>query len=188
MCAKTDDGSPAPKTHWELKYRDATKPRLYGDPKTYEMGARWLEGLFVEDWGCGLGGLRRFVPEDRYRGIDGTWSRFADEVVDLEQYRSEVPGIFMRGVLEHNWGWQRVLDNALASFTRRMALVLFTPWAEGETYPMKVYPGFDVPDLSFRRQDIVERFGEIEWTSEENIPTDTQYGLEHVFMLERPSQ
>lgn len=187
MCAKTNDGSPSPKTHWESRYRVATEPKLFGDSTTYEMGAQWLEGLFVEDWGCGLGGLRRFVPETQYRGIDGTWSRFADEVVDLEQYRSEVPGVFMRGVLEHNWGWQRILDNALASFSHRMALIFFTPWAE-ETHPIKIYPEFGVPDLSFRREDIVERFGAIKWTSEENISTGTQYELEHVFLLERPSQ
>jgi hypothetical protein len=39
------------------------------------------------------------------------------EVVDLAHYRSNVPGIFMRHILEHNYEWARILDNALASFT-----------------------------------------------------------------------
>ena len=178
---------PSPKTFWETSYRAAKKPMRMGDTKMYELGAHWLEGLFVEDWGCGLGWLRNYVPEDRYRGIDGTWSRFADEVVDLEQYRSEVPAIFMRGVLEHNHGRERILDNALASFTRRMALIIFTPWAE-ETHAISVEPEFGVPDISFRREDIVERFGEVQWTSEENVPAQTHYGLEHLFLLERPQE
>jgi hypothetical protein len=36
----------------------------------------------------------------------------------------------MRHILEHNYEWARVLDNALASFTQRMALILFTPERE----------------------------------------------------------
>lgn len=62
---------------------DAT-PQPYGDSASYRLGASWLERCaLVEDWGCGLGWLRRFVPPGRYRGVDGTASPFADEVVDL---------------------------------------------------------------------------------------------------------
>lgn len=32
----------------------------------------------------------------------------------------------MRHILEHNYEWARILDNALASFTQRMAPILFT--------------------------------------------------------------
>ncbi|MPZ20855.1 MAG: hypothetical protein GEV06_23545 [Luteitalea sp.] len=67
------------------------------------------------------------VRSNRYRGIDGTALPFCDEVVDLVQYRSTVPGIFMRHLLEHNDDWARVLDNALASLTERMVLDLSSP-------------------------------------------------------------
>jgi hypothetical protein len=172
---------------WESMYRDETNQRPYGDTTTYELGARWLVGLDVEDWGCGLCWMKRYFPAKRYRGIDGSWSRFVDEVVDLEHYRSQPPAIFMRHVLEHNWQWQRILDNAVASFTRRMALVIFTPWAE-ETHPIAVDPWLDVPDLSFRRDDVIDHFAEVQWTSRENMPTATQYKTEHIFFLERSSE
>jgi hypothetical protein len=67
-----------------------------------------------------------------------------------------------------------------------MALVLFTPWTE-ETHPIRVFSKFGIPDLSFRREDIVERFGRIQWTSEENLTTETTYAVELVFLLERAS-
>lgn len=86
---------------WNAVYRNATDERPYGQVTTYELGGWWLRDLFVEDWGCGLGWFRRYVDGPGYRGVDGSWSRFADEIVDLEQYRSQVPGLFMRHVLEH---------------------------------------------------------------------------------------
>lgn len=172
---------------WDRWYRDATRQWPYGDTVTYEIGARWLHGLAVEDWGCGLCWFRRYVEPSPYRGIDGTWSRFADEVVSLEHYRSSAEGIFMRHVLEHNWSsWRQILDNALASFTRRMVLVLFTPWAE-ETGPIAFDRRVRVPDVAFRRTDVVDRFHDLRWTSREGIPVETQYGCEHVFLLERRS-
>jgi hypothetical protein len=64
------------------------------------------------------------IPADRYRGIDGIPSPRCAEFVDLVQYRSSVPWIFMRHILEHNYEWARVLDNALASFTQRITLIL----------------------------------------------------------------
>ena len=164
-------------------------PAPYADTITYQRGAEWLAGCAqVEDWGCGLGFLRHFVEPERYRGIDGSHSPFADEVADLAQYRSSVEGIFMRHVLEHNRDWAMVLDNAVASFTRRMALILFTPmgevtrqiapWDNGPDYP-------GVPNISFSHEDLTARFGPAAFTFADISPSGTFYGCERIYYLER---
>ena len=82
---------------WEGAYKDFQETTLYGDTTTYRKGAEYLAGMtLIEDWGCGLGGMRRFVPREKYRGVDGSRSKFLDEIVDLTTYRSKADGIFMR--------------------------------------------------------------------------------------------
>jgi hypothetical protein len=109
-------------------YAGVTEPFRYGnDDTTYRLAGTFLSGGgLVEDWGCGAGWAREFIAAP-YRGVDGCWSRFADEQVDLSTYRSSVPRIFMRHVLEHNWDWRVILENLLCSFTERAMLVLFLP-------------------------------------------------------------
>jgi hypothetical protein len=160
-------------------------PEPYGDPTTYQLGAGWLRDCsLVEDWGCGKGYLKTFIPPARYRGLDGSRTPFADEVVDLARYRSRVPGIFMRHVLEHDLRWTRILDNAVASFTERMALIVFTPLvAETQEVAFNDDPG--VPDIAFNIDDLTSRFGGARWRSE-TLVTGTQYEVETVFFLERP--
>ena len=110
---------------WTAWYQGLEEPWPYGETTSYEIGAAWLADCArTEDWGCGAGWLSTLIPPDRYRGVDGTPSPRCAEVVDLVEYRSTVPGIFMRHILEHNYEWARLLDNALASFTERMALIL----------------------------------------------------------------
>jgi hypothetical protein len=120
--------------------------RYGGDDIAYETGAKWLEGLHVEDWGCGTGWLAGFVPPDLYTGIDGTASPYADIVADLVDYRSTTEGIFLRHVLEHNDEWRAILDNALASATKRVFVAIFTP--EGEGQEIGRTAELDVPDLA----------------------------------------
>jgi hypothetical protein len=170
---------------WNDMFAGADTPVPFSDTTTYELGAQWLDGLDVEDWGCGLGWMRNFVPAERYRGIDGSRSKFADEIVDLTEYRSRTPGLFMRHVLEHNPEWPKVLDNALASFTERMFLVLFTPLM-AETRDLT--PGDNspnVPNFAFRLGDIVDRFVEVEWEMD-SIPNPFHVGFyETVFRLSK---
>jgi hypothetical protein len=111
--------------------------------------------------GLGLRGrLIAYVdPVRAVWGIEGTASSVCDEVVDLVAYRSTVPGIFMRHILEHNRMWDRILDNALASFTERMALILFTP-EKASTEEIAWAPELGVPDIAFRLADITDRFPE----------------------------
>jgi hypothetical protein len=172
---------------WDAIYQDAGGARPSGDTLTYEKAARFLEGLSeVEDWGCGWAWFRRHLPECvHYRGIDGSASPGADEVVDLANYTSRVEGILLRHVLEHNHAWQRVLDNALRSFTRRMVLVLFTPFVD-VTWVIATNTTMGVPDIAFAKTDLIRRFTGLKWTLDENLPTRTQYGVEHVFYLEKP--
>jgi hypothetical protein len=175
---------------WNVWYRrldpNNPGPFIYGDTVTLPMGAAFLNDVdLVEDWGCGSGNFKRYC-RTRYRGIDGSDTPFADQKVDLCNYRSNAEGIYMRHVLEHNYAWKQLLTNAVESFQKKMVLVLFTPFAKqtGEiAHNAKL--GVDVPDIAFRRKDIVECFAGCRWTSREDIKTATGYGIEHIFFLNK---
>jgi hypothetical protein len=170
---------------WADRYQGGGEPWPYGETTSYEVAAAWLEPCaLVEDWGCGAGWLRTLVPPDRYRGIDGTSSPFCDEVVDLVAYRSTVPGIFMRHVLEHDYDWKHILDNALASFTERMAIILFTP-ERAVTEEIAFTPDIGVPDIAFRLADITDRFPQDVTFTVQRLSSATQYGSETILFLER---
>jgi hypothetical protein len=124
----------------------------YGVEESYQKGMDWLEPCsMVEDWGCGPAYAKNFRTGS-YRGIDGT-DGFCDVVADLTHYTSFTPGLFMRHVLEHNEEWEKVLTNALKSFTERMALIFFLPWGK-ETRVLK-YQG-EIPDIQFNKDDVLK--------------------------------
>jgi hypothetical protein len=127
------------------------------------------------------------IPQDRYRGVDGSASPRCAEVVDLVEYRSTVPGIFMRHVLEHNYEWARILDNAVASFTERMALILFTPEQEA-TVEIALQSDVGVPDIAFRLADITDRFPPDVTFTVQRISSATQYGCETILLIEKEGQ
>lgn len=170
---------------WNEWYVGIENPEPYGDTETYQMGAAFLWNCeTVEDWGCGKGWFRNF-RKDGYIGIDGTWSKFADRHEDLEEYRSHPEGIFMRHVLEHNYGWEKVLDNALASFTKKMFLVLFTPLVE-KTKQIDFIESVGVPDIAFNEYDIIARFPDnVAWSMETIESAGTAYGEETIFRLSK---
>jgi hypothetical protein len=180
-------GAPSNTAKWEAWYEGVDAPRAYGDTVTYRLGAEFLSSCeTVEDWGCGLGWMRNFVPPERYTGVDGSSSRFADRVADLADYRSTADGIFMRHVLEHDYRWERILENAIASFRRRFVLVTFTPYGV-ETREIAFHEDPGVPDISFAKEDLTSHFRGLRW-QEQTYATDTQYGTETVYLVERVSE
>lgn len=159
-------------------------PEPYADTVTYKLGADFLADCkTVEDWGSGKGWFSTFIEAGRYRGIDGSESKFADEVVDLATYTSSTEGLFMRHVLEHSYRWEQILNNAIASFSKRMVLVIFTPFAE-ETQVIALNSEPEVPDISFRREDITNCFKDCDWSSED-LFTPTQYSTESIFFISK---
>jgi SAM-dependent methyltransferase len=173
---------------WDTHYEGVTKRTPYAPTVTYELGADWLEGCeTVADLGCGLGWARNFIPEARYHGVDGSLTPWADEVADLATWDGKAEGVFMRHVLEHCHDWQAVLDNALASFTKRMALILFTPLAE-TTHNLGDEPGYEgVPCYAFKLEDLTERFAGVDYTVDSMRSAVAHGGVETLFRLEKTS-
>jgi hypothetical protein len=169
---------------WGLWYDVDASLAPYGDPITYEIGAEFLKGLPVEDWGCGRGWFRT-IHEGPYVGVDGTASEHADMVADLREYRSDTPGVWMRHVIEHNPDWHLVLANALASARERLALILFTPDGEGEQIGFT--PELGVPDLALCHRCIAQMIEEagFDLVRFETIPTGSIYGEETIFLAVR---
>jgi hypothetical protein len=62
-----------------------------------------------------------------------------------------------------------------------MVLILFTPFAG---YQEQIGETDGIADLSLRREDVVAFFEGMSFT-EESFPSNTQYGREHIFYIER---
>lgn len=163
----------------------------YGDTITYELGYTFLRTCkTLEDWGCGMGGFKQFIKDEdsiTYIGIDGSLTPYANIKADLTTYTSTPDGIFMRHILEHNYEWEQILNNACTSFTNRMCLILFTPFSN-ETCEIahNLKHGVDVPDLSFNKDSLIKIFEKynIKHTLE-TFTTATGYNIEHIFYLEK---
>jgi len=167
---------------WEGFYRERDYQFPYGETTSYQKAMGFLDGCDpVEDWGCGTAFAKTLMKRGLYVGIDGSRSRFCDKVVDLRDYRSEADGILMRHVLEHNHDWRKILSNALASFRRKLAIVIFTQFADTTHAPSS---WGDVPNISFKKEDLTSFFLTLK-VSEESLRTNTQFGVEHIFYVER---
>jgi hypothetical protein len=163
-------------------------PEPFGDSETYQMAADFTADCdMVEDWGCGKGWLRRFIPPHRYRGVDGSTSPFADVIADLTTYQTYEDGIVIRHVLEHEYEWRKILDNAIVSARRRLVIILFTPTNQERTRQIAYAPDPGVPDLSFFLPDLVLPAAEAGWQVMLNVvsPSPTQYGQETVLRCSR---
>lgn len=171
---------------WDTWFVGIEAPEFFGDTTTYALGAEWLADCdVVEDWGCGKGGLRTLIPATRYRGIDGSQTPFADITTDLTTYHSNVCGVFIRHVLEHNFEWSTILRNACRSAQRRFFLAIFTPPAD-HTHQIAWNDDPGVPDLAFNPTyltNLIDSYGFNVAT--EQLATQTQYGVETVFRAKR---
>ena len=178
---------------WDKSYQGELPRQVYDDPASAKIAGGFLnqeEISTVEDWGCGYGGFGKFIgKQQHYIGVDGSKSQYASIIADLEHYSSRVDAIHMRHVLEHNPNWLSILKNSLHSFNKRMVLTLFTPFQK-QTGLIARYPNFnntgvEMIDIGFARQDIIKNFAGLKWFSIENIKTQTQYRIEHMFFLEK---
>lgn len=169
-------------------HKDVDDKLAYGDTLTYSLGAEFLNDCeLVEDWGCGTCFMSTVLdPKVIYVGVDGSYSKFANRIVDLATYRTfqRPDGIFMRHVIEHNTQWKQILENAVASFNKKMVLVIFTPINATQTTTLSRDPTIGVPDISFSLVDLLSCLSGLKFNVEEVI-TDTVYGKEHVFYIER---
>lgn len=169
---------------WNRWYTDLDEPQSYGSTETYRIGAEFLADCdTIEDWGCGKGFMRTLIDPKRYRGIDGSETRFADIVADLFNYRSKADGVFLRHVLEHDYRWAQILENAAWSARRKLVVVLFTPMSD-KTHEIAWNEDPGVPDLSFCIDDLeailLDKFD----LKYQQLETKTQYGSETVLLCE----
>lgn len=159
----------------------------YGPSDTYRIAAEWLNGLAIEDWGCGYAQFRDF-HRGAYRGIDGTRG-WANVVVDLTTYNPgetmRPEGILLRHVLEHNSDWRSILRNAVAGFTKRMVLVVFTPDAGREERILAHVDAVNVDDLALPHQEIESFFGGCRKLDKVHVPTATGYSGETIWLVEK---
>jgi hypothetical protein len=92
----------------------------------------------------------------------------------------------LRHVLEHNDNWEKVLQNALESFGKKLFLCLFTPLGEvTKEIAHNKHLGVDVPDISFCRHDIEKHLADFDWKLIANIETKSQYNVENVYLIQR---
>jgi len=173
---------------WNGWYRGMTEASPYADTESYRMGAEFLQDCkVIEDWGCGKGWFAQFLdPSQVYVGVDGSKTPFAQKQVDLVDYISSTDGLFMRHVLEHDYNWEAILQNAVMSFLNRMVLVLFTPLSGGDTLEIAFADDPGVPDLSLskdRVEKIIKSGATI--TAQTTIKSSAQYGVETIYFLEK---
>jgi hypothetical protein len=173
---------------WDEWYKNVNngRPVKYGDEITYQMAGDFMADIDeLEDWGCGNGGFRNYY-KGKYVGIDGSDSKFVDKVADLRTYQSNVDGILIRHILEHNYDWKMVLENALASFNKKLCIVFFTPFVdETKEIAHNKKHGVDVPDMAFSQKEIEKFFEGLKWSKRENIKTRTGYKVEHMYFIEK---
>lgn len=168
---------------WDRHYADLVNPEPYGEDTSYMAAADWVRGcVTIEDWGCGKGWLQQFCDPAAYIGVDGSQSPFADVVADLVEPRSQVEGIVLRHVLEHDYRWYTILRNAVDSFTRRLCIVLFTPLVK-DTQVLQTEPDYDdVPVIAFQLTDITRHLPT--WNLYQ-VP-GSHYGTETIIQVSKP--
>jgi len=171
-------------------------PHVPPDETTYKLAAEWLDAACadVEDWGCGGAYAKRFFRRATYCGVDGSRGP-ADVIADLQVYRSDVDGILLRHVLEHNRNWETILANALRSARKCLAVVVFTPLGEvtreirwnAMKPPTPGAPDVGVPDIGFARDDLLRTLDGCAVT-EATYATQSVYGAETIFYIDKASR
>lgn len=153
-------------------------PVTYGDDTTYELGAAWLRGLHVADWGAGWGRFAELF-DGPVTSIDGTESPKIAYVADLQTYVKGSHGIFLRHVLEHNEGWEQILTNALVSCKMRLFLAVYTPDSDTDELIREYADGIHIRRLPTHR--ITQIMAEYGYVTTYTVESGTEYGQERVW-------
>jgi hypothetical protein len=171
-------------------YAHRSEPMRYGhSDATYAKTIGWLAQscATIQDWGAGMGYARRFAPEGvAYTAVDWAPGTGADITADLATWRPDPApdGILLRHVLEHVDDWPSVLAAAATTARKRLAIVIFTPFAP---VTRRLTDGWEI-DWSFRKADLEDRLvGRGLTVTQEHVDgTGTQYDAgEHIFYAER---
>jgi hypothetical protein len=168
---------------WNNTYSKDIPRERYGNELTYVLAEKFLHSLDIEDWGCGTGRFKDYHIGG-YLGVDGSRSKYCDLVADLRKRKSHVPGILLRHVIEHNVAWRTIVKNAIASATKTVVIVLFTPFQE-KTHAIGWSDEIGVPDIGF---SLDEMRAHLPKKTEEHLnisSPSTQYGVEHLFVVEK---
>lgn len=99
----------------------------YGEEIVYQKARDFL-GDSVEDWGCGTCWAKRYFKD--YKGIDGSPSICVSKPIDLVNYTSHTDNILIRQVLEHNYEWKKIIENAKKSFNKKLCITIHTPLSD----------------------------------------------------------
>jgi hypothetical protein len=182
---------------WAPLYEGVHERRAYGAySPTYKAAAEWLAPcVSIEDWGGGLGWFRNFIAPNgtgtgTYRLVDGTANDYVHEVADLTSYRpvTKPEGILLRHVAEHNLQWRAIIDNLLASFTKRAVVVVYTPFTDEPTHDLgDDTSGLRVPTISFNSAEFHAALEPV-YRHHRTFygATCGHYGIETLFQLEQP--
>lgn len=159
--------------------------RVYGTEITYRLTAKWLAPCVeVADWGGGGGHFSTYLKKgQRYTRIDGTAQPGVGTFVlaDLATYHVPSDGILLRHVVDMTHDWRRVLDNALAAFRQRLAVVTWTPFAD-QTVVAGVKRGW--PILNFNESELRAAIGDVlVYVDTAHDPQRKLY--EHVYYCEK---
>ena len=172
---------------WKKSYEGRPDIKMFGSSMTYEMAAEFLDDCdIVEDWGCGRGGFTLFRKKPII-GVDGTSTPFVHKIADLREYTSNVDGILLRHVLEHNRNWDKVLVNAINSFRKKLCVVLFVPLSEDGTKEVSKIEDPDIPTLSLDKDGFLGHLncGLVDYTYVGRLHTDSTFRNEHVYLITR---
>lgn len=168
---------------WKPWYGIDESNRPYGDTFTYSLGEEFLQGLDIEDWGCGYGWFKK-IHKGPYIGVDGTKTQWSDIVADLREYQSKASGIWMRHVLEHNKDWKKILENACISATEKLVIITFTPDGDGEQ--IAFLDELQVPDIAIPWSAIDDALTHHNFSFEKNVyKTSSFYGVETVWLAKK---
>jgi hypothetical protein len=66
-----------------------------------------------------------------------------------------------------------------------MVVVVFTPWSPGNTREISFVDRVGVPNISFNKQEFLERLVEFEWELIELTLSNTMFGQEHIFLVQK---